>query len=48
MCEKCVELDRRISHLATLVRNVTNSQTLDAIKSLTEKMQAEKATLHPE
>jgi hypothetical protein len=48
MCEKCVELHRRISHLANLVASVTDSQTLVAIKLLTEKMQAEKTALHPE
>ncbi|WP_161535395.1 hypothetical protein [Bradyrhizobium sp. LCT2] len=47
MCEKCGELDRRINHLKGLVARVTDAQTVAAIGAMTEKIEAEKITLHP-
>jgi hypothetical protein len=42
MCEKCVELDRKIEHYRLL------ASVLDGIKHLIEQMQAQKAAFHPE
>jgi hypothetical protein len=46
MCEKCLELDRRVSHLRTLIANVTDSQTIAAMNVMIEKIEAEKVALH--
>jgi hypothetical protein len=48
MCEKCVELDKKIEQYRALARKVTNQPTLDAIAVLIKKMEARKAALHPE
>jgi hypothetical protein len=47
MCEKCVELDRRVSHLRTLLANMTDSRTVAAINVMVEKIETEKAAFHP-
>jgi hypothetical protein len=48
MCEKCVELDERIEHYGQLSRGITDRRTIDTIRSLIEKLRAEKTALHPE
>jgi hypothetical protein len=48
MCEKCVEIDGRIEHYQNLSSLVTDQRTLDAIKLLIARMEAEKQALHPE
>jgi hypothetical protein len=48
MCEKCVELDRKIEHYRLLASRITDQPILDGIKHLIERMQAQKAALHPE
>jgi hypothetical protein len=47
MCKQCVELDSKIEHYRVLASRVTDQPILDGIKHLIEKMQAEKAALHP-
>lgn len=47
MCEKCVELDGKISHYRQLATKVIDQPTLDGIQKLIEQMQAEKTALHP-
>jgi hypothetical protein len=48
MCEKCVELDKKIEQYRALARKVTDQPTLDAIDVLIKKMETRKAALHPE
>ena len=42
MCDKCVELDRKIEHYRLLASRVTDQPTIDGIKKLIERMQAQK------
>jgi beta-phosphoglucomutase-like phosphatase (HAD superfamily) len=48
MCDKCVELDSKIEHYQHMASRITDQATLDGIKELIERMQAQKAALHPE
>jgi hypothetical protein len=48
MCEKCVDLDTKIEHYRVLASRITDQPTLDGINHLIERMQAQKAALHPE
>jgi hypothetical protein len=48
MCEQCVEIDKKIEHHRRLASLITDQLTLDGIKQLIERMQAQKAALHPE
>ena len=45
MCEKCVELDRKIEHYRSLLSHVTDQQTTEGIRKLIKDMQAQKAAL---
>jgi hypothetical protein len=46
MCEKCVELDGKISRYRQLASKVTDQRTLDGIQKLIAQMQAEKTAIH--
>jgi hypothetical protein len=48
MCEKCTELDSKIEHYRLMASRMTDQATLDGIKRLIERMQAQKVELHPE
>jgi hypothetical protein len=48
MCDKCVELDKKIEHYWKLHAAISDQLTLDGIKALIEDLQARKAALHPE
>jgi flagellar motility protein MotE (MotC chaperone) len=48
MCEKCEELDEKISHYERIRASIGDQLTVDRIKELMEQMKAEKAALHPE
>jgi hypothetical protein len=48
MCEKCVEIDRKIEHYRILASGVTDQPTLDGIEQLIEGMIAQKVALHSE
>jgi hypothetical protein len=48
MCEKCIEIDGKIAHYQRMSHFIIDQPTLDAIKKLTEQLQAEKVALHPE
>jgi hypothetical protein len=47
MCDKCTQLDAKIEHYERLSSGITDQPTLDGIKELIERMNAEKAALHP-
>ena len=44
---RCVELDGKIEHFQRLASRITDQATLDGIRELIERMNAEKAALHP-
>lgn len=46
MCDKCAELDDKISHYQRIAMHITDELTLDGIKKLIERASAEKAALH--
>jgi hypothetical protein len=48
MCEKCVEIDRRIGHLSKMIEHLADPQTVKASNTLIEELKAKKAKLHPE
>jgi hypothetical protein len=48
MCEKCVELDKKIEHYRQLSRWITDQQTIESLGLFIAKLRAEKAALHPE
>jgi hypothetical protein len=48
MCDKCVELDKKIEHYRWIASMIGDQLTLDRIKQLVEQIKAQKAALHPE
>jgi hypothetical protein len=48
MCDKCVDLDKKIDHYASLGSFMTDPQTIEGINKLIEEMKAQKVQLHPE
>ena len=48
MCEQCVEIDGKIEHYKNLFSLVTDQRTLDGIKKLIGRLEAEKQALHSE
>ena len=48
MCEKCIEIDGKIEHYQKLSSLIADQRTLDAIKLLIARMEAEKRALHLE
>jgi hypothetical protein len=48
MCDKCVEFDGQIERYRRLLSMVTDQQTIDGVKALIERMETQKAVLHPE
>jgi len=48
MCERCDEIDKKIEHYRLIASHTTDQPLLDGIKELIERMQDQKAALHPE
>jgi hypothetical protein len=48
MCQQCVEIDKKIEDYQRMASRITDQAMLDGIKDLIERMQAQKAALHPE
>ena len=48
MCEKCVEIDRRVERYRRLSSGLTDEATLDGIKKLLTQLKAQRSALHPE
>jgi len=46
MCDKCVDLDKRIAHLRNMATRLRDQQMLDGISALIAELEAQKATLH--
>jgi hypothetical protein len=47
MCEKCVEIDKRTEHYRRICASISDELTINGIQALVEKLEAEKASLHP-
>jgi hypothetical protein len=47
MCDKCVELDKKIEHYRKIASSINDRSTAERIKALIEELQAKKAALHP-
>ena len=48
MCEKCVELDKKIEHYRGMIWAIGDQLTVERIKALIADLQAQKVVLHPE
>jgi hypothetical protein len=48
MCEKCIEIDKRIEHYQRLSSNIDDQRVRDGIKGLIASLEAQKVELHPE
>jgi len=48
VCEKCIEIDKKILRYERLSSAITDQLTLDGIKELIRRMKAQQAVLHPE
>jgi hypothetical protein len=48
VCDKCVELDKKIEHYRTLVAQLHDPLTAERTAKLIETMEALKVALHPE
>jgi hypothetical protein len=48
MCDKCLQLDKKIEHYERLASGVGDELTLERIRELVREMRAQKAALHPE
>jgi hypothetical protein len=48
MCEKCIELDRKIEQYRRVASSMTDQLTIDRINRLIKDTLAEKAGLHPD
>jgi len=46
MCDRCVELDRKIAHYQRLASRFTDQSLLDGIKELIERAEDQKADLN--
>jgi hypothetical protein len=47
MCEKCVEIDKKIEHLRQMILQLAGLETIRAARDLIKIMEAEKAKYHP-
>jgi hypothetical protein len=47
MCEKCVELDKKLEQYRRVAGSITDQLTIDRINKLIRETVAEKAKLHP-
>jgi hypothetical protein len=48
MCEKCVEVEKKIAHYRLIESRMTDQTVLDGIKVLVAQLEAQKKELHPE
>jgi hypothetical protein len=47
MCEKCVEIDRRIALLKKMIEQLADPATVETANKMIEEMEARKVQLHP-
>jgi hypothetical protein len=48
MCDKCIELDKKLEQYRRLASSITDQLTIDRINKLIKDTAAKKATLHPD
>ena len=48
MCDKCIELDKKIEHYERLASGMVDALTLERIRELVREMTEQKAALHPD
>jgi hypothetical protein len=48
MCEKCVEIEKKIAHYRLIESRMTDETLLDGINVLVAQLEAQKKELHPE
>lgn len=48
MCDKCKLIDTQIERYRFLSERISDPQTLEGLKRLTEELKAQKKSLHPE
>ncbi len=48
MCDKCVEVDKKIEHYQRMLLSIGDQITVERLEALIADLQAQKATLHPE
>jgi hypothetical protein len=48
MCDKCVELDKKLEQYRRLASSITDQLTIDRLNKIIRDMVAEKAKLHPD
>ena len=48
MCDKCVELDKKIERYRRVSSSLADQITIDRVKALIDELQTQKVELHPE
>jgi hypothetical protein len=48
MCEKCTQIDSKITHSRQMAARITDQQTLDGIAALIKQITADKAAIRCE
>jgi hypothetical protein len=48
MCEKCIELDKKIAQYRRVASSITDRLTIDRLNKVIKDTTAEKAKLHPD
>ena len=48
MCDKCIELDKKIEHCLRIAFSLNDQLTVDRIKAVIAELEARKKNLHPE
>jgi hypothetical protein len=46
VCDKCIEIDKKIAHFRNLATRLVDPATLEGTKKLIEEMEATKVALH--
>jgi hypothetical protein len=48
MCDKCIELDKKIEHYERLASAMADELTVERLRESVREMRAQKNALHPE
>jgi hypothetical protein len=48
MCEKCVEIDKKIKRYRDVLRSITDQRTVDGAQALIADLVGQQAALHPQ
>ena len=48
MCERCIELDKKIEHYRRLSAGINDRATNEKLASLVDELEAQKTAFHPE